>query len=128
MRKFVEKMLFLEDKQILKGGRFNAYMNLTLGSITLFSPILIMTVLQKKAIQIAHTRRIEADSLNGLDLFDSSKEFYTISYHLNRDASLIEKLPEMFSVFLFLIGIGLISAGISQLKLYKLVQEKEEQV
>jgi len=127
MRKFVEKVLFLENKQILKWGRFNAYMNLTFGSIALFSPLFIMTVIQEKAIQIAHTRRIEAGSLNGLNLFDSGDEFYTISYHLNRDASLIEMLPEMFSVFLFLIGIGLISAGASQLKLHKLLKEKEEQ-
>ncbi len=124
MKKLIEKILFLEDKQILKWGRFNAYMNLIIGCMTLLSPIVIMTVIQDKATQIANIRRVEADSLNGLSFFDSSNEFCLISHHLNRDAHLIQGLLEIFSILMFFIGIGLINAGISQFKLHKLLKEK----
>jgi hypothetical protein len=125
MKKVIEKLFFIEDKQVLKWGRFNAYMNLFFGFIAFFSPVFIMTVVQEKANQIANTRRTEADSLKGLNLFDSGDEFNVISYHLDRDAGMIQQMPEVLSVLIFFIGFVLIHTGINQLKLYDLVKEKE---
>jgi len=128
VKKIIEKLFRIDEKKVLKWGRFNAYTNLLFGFFSICSSIFVMTVLQKKADQVANTRRLEADSLNGLSLFDSGDEFYVISYHLNKDAGMIQQIPETLSVLIFIIGLGFVSMGISKFKLYKFVKEKEEQI
>ena len=123
---FLEKILFLGDAYILKWGRFNATMSMLLGTLMLLSPLYIMSVLKNKADEIALLSKIDAGILSNIELFDSHDEFLTIAYELSTYASLIEKLPEMFSVLLALIGFILITNGVQQLKLHRLIKEKEE--
>ena len=126
MMTLLERLFFLKDNQLLKWGYFNAFMNLLLGSIIILSPIFIMTVFQNKVNEISHIRRVDAQILRDIEIFDSNDEFLTISYHLFKDAVLLEKLPEIFSLLLFLSGLTLIISGVQQLKLRSLIKEKEE--
>ena len=122
----LEKVFLLKDDQLLKWGAFNAFMNLFLGVIILFSPVYLMTVVQNRVNEIANIRKVDAQILSDIELFDSQDEFLTIAYHLSKDAALLEKLPEIFSLLLFLSGLTLIISGVQQLKLRSLIKEKEE--